>query len=345
MANYMKSILITGVVLTGGIIFTNGNGSMAFLAEKLTAVKSLVLGEVETPPAKAPTKAENNSILELAKLMPGQIVFDSNRSGSFGIYSLNLSNQKQQEIYNSAEQDIYPDVSPDGQTLVFAKAKTLDRDADSEIWLVGINGENPRKIADGTFPTFSSDGSTVYFEVKRSRVMAINIDGSGEKLIFPRSDNEFAGKKVVKPRISSDGKNLLFTSDRGGRWTAWSVNLENLEAKKVGKGCEPTHFNKSKEVAWVTKKNVLAGSAIGSFNIETGEQEILHDRGEVYGHEYFPTIEKSDKFLLYSACPNGQHSHYEANYQIFVRDLSSDKTVRLTFDEHTNRWPKYVAGS
>lgn len=325
-----------------------------FTKSGLKKVKLKVLGEAKAPPAKPATNSELEAINKLG--LQGEIVFDSSRAfddaskPSFGIYALDLKNQNIRKIFNSDKQDIYPDVSPDFQKIVFAKAETLDRDSDSEIWIIDRDGKNPVKLSDGTFPTFSADGKKVYYERKRAKVLEYNLETKAEKQIFPLPGTPFVNHKVIKPRISSDGGVLYFTSDFGGRWTAWSYGFEAKGIAKIGQGCEPAPFKNELAAAWIRRDNVKAGSGIAKFELKTGESSILEDKGESFknlgfGHEYFPSLTAGDKFLFYSACPSGQHSHYTANYQLFIKDLSNSETVRLSFDKYTNRWPKYLGSS
>ena len=338
MAKNMKSIIIAGLFLAATF------GTMTFFGDKLTIIKTKILGEAEAPPVREPESEEVAARKELASVLKGELVFDSREGeGTFGIFAIDIASGDRRQIFNDQKNNMYPDVSPDGESIVFARANDLGRDADSEIWLVNRDGSDQKKLAEGTYPTFSKDGSFVVYEVKRSKVMKLTLDGSQQQQIFPPAGSPFEGKKIVKPRLSFDNSKLLFTSDVGGRWTAWSVDLETQQATQVGKGCEPVFFENGNSVAWVTKKNVLAKSAIGKKELASGDVSLIQDEGPPFGHEYFPTLVKGDRFLLYAACPAGQHSHLEANYQLFVKDLESGETVRVSFDGNTNRWPKYLA--
>ncbi len=278
---------------------------------------------------------------KVASQFADHILFDSNRSGSFGIYVMAADGTDVKPLVDTPQHEMYPDASPDGSKIVFARAESTDREAPAEIWLVERDGSNARKIAsNGTFPTFSSDGQTIYFERDRNKVIAINVDGSNEREIFPAGRENFKGYAVVKPRLSADGKRVFFTSDKAGRWNAWSVNLETNEEQHISRGCEPVPFSSGDRVAWISKKNVLSKSGIAQFNLKTGEKTKLQDAGQPRGHEYFPSLVKQDNFLLYSACSERQHSHITSNYQIFIKNLENDAVAQVTFDAHTNRWPK-----
>lgn len=299
--------------------------------------------EADSPPARDPNFVEREAREALGEKIEGRILFDSRRKGpSFGVYSMKPDGSDLKIEVNTVKHEIFPDPSPDGRYIVFNRTDSLERDAAGEITILDRLDGTETVIGSGTYPSFSSDGSSVYYEVSRSKFMSVAVGGRGiAKEVFPKDNPQFKGRKIVKPRFSLSGNKVYFTSDVGGRWTAWSFDLLKQVATKIGKGCEPVPFSDEVSSAWISKQGVLSKSGIIKHDRD-GRKSVLQDAGRPYGHEYFPTLVKDDKFLLFSACPAGQHSHLTANYQIFIRDLSEEKAVRVTFDEFTNRWPKLM---
>ncbi len=295
------------------------------------------------PSNELASEEERQALQALAKDFPGRLVFDSNRSGSFGIYSMQPDGSDVREIYNSESEDIYPDVALDGSLIVFARAKSTERTAESSIWIMKPDGSEPRQIADnGTFPSFSRDAKTVYFERDRAKLMSVSVDGSNEKEIFPADSKDFGSYDVIKPRVSPDGKSAAFISDKKGRWNTWIADLESLTVRHLDEGCEPAWFPNGSQIAWIKTKDTKERSGMYRFDIESGNVAALADYGPPRGHEYFPTIAAGGKYLLFSSCREGEHDHISANYQIYVKDIESDQRVRVTFDNFTNRWPKLL---
>ena len=148
----------------------------------------------------------------------------------------------------------------------------------------------------------------------------------------------------MKPRVSPDTQWALFTSDKAGRWNSWCANLETGEFHHVVKGCEGTWFPDSKRAAWIKKYGILGNVGVYTVNAVTPDNiELLQDGPPPYGHEYFPWITADGKFLFYSACPNYEHDHLSAQYQLFAKDIESGIITRISFDNATNRWPKLRA--
>ncbi len=301
--------------------------------------------------AEIPQEEELEILRKISSRFPGEIVFDSNRSGTFGIYATSLDGSGLRKLVDTELHEMFPDPSPDGKLVVFARSKDTERGGNSSIWLAPVEGNlegnsaEPRKLADNaTFPTFSADGKFVYFERDRNRVMSINVDGTGEREVFPAGKGDFANYKfqIVKPRVSADERYVFFTTDKDGRWNAFYADVNSGEAFHLHRGCEPTPFNKGGKAAWVNKRHVLDRSGIGQVDLKTKTTTKLQDAGAPRGHEYFPTLAADDQFLLYSACREREHSHETSNYQVFVKDLNTGDVARVTFDEYTNRWPKLL---
>ncbi len=304
-----------------------------------------------TSPKVSPTvmsSDEKQALEELARLLPGRVIFDSNRSGNFGIYSITTGGEDVRTIVDTDAHEVYPDPSPDGTSVVYGRTNSLERTASADVWIVAIDGSNPRMLAeDGTYPTFSADGKTVFFERGRKQVMAINLDGTNLREIFPANNQKFKRAAVVKPRVSIDGKILTFTSDKPRRWNAWYADLTTGEAFHIAHACEPALSNRGDFFAFIGKKEMEMAerSGIGKRDRKTGAISKLQDADAPWGHEYFPTLARDDQFLLYSACPEGQHAPEDSNFQLFIKDLTTGKVTRLTFDGHNNRWAKLVSRS
>ncbi len=274
----------------------------------------------------------------------GRILFDSDRGNSFGIFIMKEDGTDVQTVADSEMSEMYPDPSPDGQWVVFARAMSPHRLALTDIWICRTDGSGVVKIAaNGTFPTFSADGRTVYFERDRKKVMAVDINGSNEREVFPCGRGDFSKHLVVKPRVSPDGRWVAFISDYdGGGWNSWAVELSSGRALHIGKGCEPAWFADSRHLVWVVEQGARQGSGLFMYDMETGKAEELQDAGPPLGHEYFPYVSGGDRFLLWGACPEGKHSHIDSNYQLFVKNLKNGQIARLTFDSFNNRWPKIL---
>lgn len=312
----------------------------------LRGARAAETGDANAPrplPAAADGPPDPAALRAATAAMRGRIVFDSSRGNGFGVFSMRPDGTDIRALFDAETSDIFPDPSPDGRLIVFARAMSPHRNAPSAVWICRRDGSGAKKLADdGTFPTFAADGRTVYFERNRKKVMAADVEGRNEREVFPGADQAFASHAVVKPRVSPDGRFAAFISDRKGRWNTWVAELGTAEAMHLGAGCEPAWFPDSRRVAWVRERGARQGAGLFVRDPRGGEASELHDAGPPLGHEYFPTVSRDGRFLLWSACPEGQHAHESANYQIFAKDLASGAVARLTRDAYCNRWPKLL---
>lgn len=301
--------------------------------------------EAHTASADLATSTELAAQQKLATYFPGLILFDSNRSGSFGIYTMKADGSELNAVIDTELQEMYPDPSPDGRSITYTSAMSTNRLAPGEIWISGRDGSNKRMLAeDGKFSTYSSDGKSIYFEKSSKKIVQIDLSSGKETVLFPLKGSPFKGYRIFKPRISSDGKFAAFTSDRPSAWHAYTVELATGETVRIGAGCEPGWFGESSDrLFWIHKSGSPGGSGIYDFSINQSKATVLHDLDHPRGHEYFPSLASKNRFLLYSSCRKGEHSHEDSNYQIFVKDLENEELTRVNFDQLNNRWPKLLS--
>lgn len=299
--------------------------------------------------ADAPTPADLERRSAFAAAFGADLVFDSTRSGTFGIWRMRADGSDLRPVADTQAQEMYPDPSPDGRWIVFSKNVSLSKRSPGEVWICRADGSEPRKLADsGTYPTFSADGRAVYFERERCRVMAVDPAGGNEREVFP-GPKGFGKYEIVKPRVSADGRRVVFVSNRGGgkSWNTWWSELDGSRADRVGTGCEPGWFPDGRRVTWVREREMKERVGVCVRPIDGGDFAPLQDDDAPRGHEYFPTVTPDGRWLLWGSCRPGEHAHTDgaSNYQLFARELPDGKPVRLTFDGFNNRWAKRLPTS
>jgi Tol biopolymer transport system component len=63
-----------------------------------------------------------------------------------------------------------PAWSPQGRWIAFARGNALQE----EVWIVEPSGENLRKVTDGGFPSWSTDGKTLFFHSRiQKKILAV----------------------------------------------------------------------------------------------------------------------------------------------------------------------------
>lgn len=121
------------------------------------------------------------------------------------------THERARELVPGSTGGATPDVSADGQTVVFSHEQ-LGTSHGPSIYLAALGEEEPRLITRGANPRFSRDGKWITFTRKtlgNSNVWVMRADGSAKRQISKTTyDEEF-------PALSPDGRFVVYASSRG----------------------------------------------------------------------------------------------------------------------------------
>jgi len=159
-----------------------------------------------------------------------QIVFSSNRSGSWRIWLINAdssalsslpkgtSAMRQLTKGQSDEYDVDPVFSPDGKTILFSS----NRGGKVGIWKVPVDGARPaERICDGDQAEWSPDGKKIVFRYNE-QIYTRDLQTGKEKKITPDDYPHCSGPawspdgKIIAFACRPDVDNALFIVDAGG---------------------------------------------------------------------------------------------------------------------------------
>jgi Tol biopolymer transport system component len=95
------------------------------------------------------------------------IVYGSHRNGAWRLFRFDVATGTAQPLPHIGAMEFQPAVSPDGTQIVF---EVMAADDASRIWVMGVNGENPRALTSGPVselsdvaPSWSPDGGWIIF--------------------------------------------------------------------------------------------------------------------------------------------------------------------------------------
>jgi hypothetical protein len=167
------------------------------------------------------------------------IVFESNRSGKWHLYRMNINGSNVVQLTNDVLDDIHPAISPDGQTVVFLRGP-IDAGSGSIAWsrlctvpLAGgtVTDVTPDLTANqDEMPSWSADGTTIYFGRRVSSdysIYSVPATGGPGTLIIDHGNGD------NRPMVSPDGLHLTYyrRPTGGSALNIWEALLSDFSVR------------------------------------------------------------------------------------------------------------------
>lgn len=162
-----------------------------------------------------------------------QIVFVSDRDGNSEIYVMNADGTNQKNISNHPAEDRHPNWSPDGKKIIFNSSRNEEKEL--SIFVMNSDGSNVKSLSKPedkeieSYASFSPNGSKIvfvkWFENSNGEIFVMNSDGTIP--VNVTNNPAFDGY----PCWSPDGKSILFSSNRSGKYKLFTINIDGNELK------------------------------------------------------------------------------------------------------------------
>ncbi|MHB1458152.1 MAG: LamG-like jellyroll fold domain-containing protein [Armatimonadota bacterium] len=293
----------------------------------------------------------------IADVGSGFIVWESNRTGDWRIWKVNLDGTGLTKLSPEEKgRDHYcPHLSPDGKRLVYLSYpkgsdayKPHSIDLKIPMHLMSTDGEFDRILIESA-RAYGEDRAVVWIDDDRF----IYIDGKGITCEYSISQN------LNTPLTSqgSDEFGWLINAQKTFVVPGWpaSFNPYNPTTQKITAaqdlgGCQPYFSSDGVWGFWMGR----GGGPINRYNLATGKVSPILGKGDGRmppdrNYLYFPMLSHNRRLFAFAASPR-QHDHFNSDYDIFVSQINPQTLeiigtpVRYTFDPGCDRFPDvYVA--
>jgi Tol biopolymer transport system component len=168
----------------------------------------------------------------------GTLVFSSDRSGIFQIYSIRADGSRLGQLTRGRAADDAPLVSPDGRRIVFVRNR-------SQLWVMNADGSGQRKLASsGAAPSWSPDSRRLAYIGAGSKLVVARVQGRPRVVVRGGSS---------RPSWSPDGRLIAFSREVGDRVDLAVVRGDGRGLRTVRRNADLLGWSPRGEIAFVGK--------------------------------------------------------------------------------------------
>lgn len=175
-----------------------------------------------------------------------QIVFASDRGGQGDLWIMAALGERValRQITNAPGGESDPQWAPDGASITFEATRSDDHYFATGLYRVAASGGEPERLTprdnvDNQSLRHSPDGRTIAYISDRSgfaRVVLAGPDGSNPRTVMTPPGDCFSPHWRVAPRFSKDGKRLLVSLGREGRFDLVEVEIASAIPRVLREG-------------------------------------------------------------------------------------------------------------
>lgn len=230
----------------------------------------------------------------------GRVVFTSNRTGSYEIYSMARNGTDVQRLTRNTADDGNPVWSADGKRIVFASNRT----GNSEIFIMNADGSGQRNLS-------------------RNYTDCTGLTGMDETTCNAQAEDG-------QPSFSPDGKQIVFVSFRTEGLGLWVMNVDGSKARQLTEGgVQPTWSPDGTWIAYsdgVDQGDEVNDDAVLDTDIfvvrpdGTGKRSVSNVQG---AKEFAPTWSPDGRRIAFASDESGTD-------QVYVMEADGSGRRQLT---------------
>lgn len=211
------------------------------------------------------TNGKNSNMSPTYSAITNQVAFAGCQEGAYlnDLFMMDASQGSAiRRVTNTPnEEESYPCLSTDGQTIVYQRRFVGGTDKEAQIWRQNLQTESPTLLCHGLMPSFSHDGSAIVFvrftpDGENKCLVIMNTDGQNQTELTDAKLGE-----VSNPRFSPDDKQIVFQCKKKDK-----RDNDLYVINRDGTGLTQLTFNKSfdAEPYWSNDGHIYFSSDRGS---------------------------------------------------------------------------------
>jgi Tol biopolymer transport system component len=265
------------------------------------------------------TATSSDAVKESLNGVSHKIVHESYVDGNWELVLMNADGSRAKNLTNTSDQnELYPQVSPNGKQVAFVADAGEGRDTVRSAWLMDIDGSHRKQIADrGRQPCWSPDGKTVAYlpqEYPKWNVVDYYTKGlefydvvTGKRRPHPNDKLHH----LYNPSFSADGKWIVSTVHAGMGFDHAIIvfPVDGIEVYNLGiHGCRPCMHPSQSKIAWGEDDHTIV---LADLDFEEGKPKIGKELLRVIVSDKERKIYHADwspdgKFVSVSSGPKGE---------------------------------------
>ena len=337
-------------VAVGLLVLMLGAG---FLLTQYRSVKKL--GSLTAPDPGAAVQvsaADREAGKALIRNLNGFMVWSSNRYGNHDILLRSFPDLITKQLTRHPHTETFPRISPDGKQVVFCRSQVpwvSQRDpVPWDVYIVNVESGEERLVANnGNTPTWSEDGTKVYFQRNAGEFVEYHLESRKENVLFA------SGRAAIPEDVQ------LQTPDYNARTGQLAVTLRTRPRITALYGPDGHHTQvgggSQCQLAWARDyshlyliENRRKKNQVYKFMPDSGQTKPWFDLTGRFNHEYFPRQSNDRAYLVLGASRGkDEHEHDSADYEIFIWRIGSphEDAVRLTYHTGNDSWSDLYVSS